>query len=293
MKPNHVLVFGGTSDALMLCEALAARGIHFTLSVATEEGKHSAKQFESNVILGRMDRSAMREFIQRNHVDYVIDAAHPYAQVLRLTIVVACEGIQCPVMRYERPSYELPSYERTSYEPRVTHSTLESATNEKSQAIHDSPLVIKATNVMDACRKITDSQQRVLLTTGSKDLETFKRMLRDKVLFARVLPVAEVISECNALGLGIENIIAMKGPFTRNMNRALYEMLQPDVVITKESGSVGGFGEKVEPCIELGIPCIVIERPKTTTINQYVSYQTNLSGCEELFDSWQQEACLV
>lgn len=283
MKPNHVLVFGGTSDALMLCEALATRGIHFTLSVATEEGKHSAKQFESNIILGRMDSSAMREFIQRNHVDYVIDAAHPYAQVLRLTIVVACEGIQCPVMRYERPSYE----------PQVTHSTLESATNEKSQSIHDSPLVIKATNVMDACRKITDSQQRILLTTGSKDLETYKRMLRDKVLFARVLPVAEVISECNALGLGIENIIAMKGPFSRNMNRALYEMLQPDVVITKESGSVGGFGEKVEPCIELGIPCIVIERPKTTSINQYVSYQTNLSGCEELFDSWQQEACLV
>ncbi|WP_165311449.1 precorrin-6A reductase [Vibrio ziniensis] len=283
MKPNHVLVFGGTSDALMLCEALAARDIHFTLSVATEEGKHSAKQFESNVILGRMDSSAMREFIQRNHVDYVIDAAHPYAQVLRLTIVVACEGIQCPVMRYERPSYE----------PQVSHSTLESATNEKSQSIHDSPLVIKATNVMDACRKITGSQQRVLLTTGSKDLETFKRMLRDKVLFARVLPVAEVISECNALGLGIENIIAMKGPFTRNMNHALYEMLQPDVVITKESGSVGGFGGKVEPCIELGIPCIVIERPKTTSINQYVSYQTNLSGCEELFDSWQQEACLV
>lgn len=283
MKPNHVLVFGGTSDALMLCEALATRGIHFTLSVATEEGKHSAKQFESNIILGRMDSSAMREFIQRNHVDYVIDAAHPYAQVLRLTIVVACEGIQCPVMRYERPSYE----------PQVTHSTLESATNEKSQSIHDSPLVIKATNVMDACRKITDSQQRILLTTGSKDLETYKRMLRDKVLFARVLPVAEVISECNALGLGIENIIAMKGPFSRNMNRALYEMLQPDVVITKESGSVGGFGEKVDPCIELGIPCIVIERPKTTSINQYVSYQTNLSGCEELFDSWQQEACLV
>ncbi|MFV0448882.1 MAG: precorrin-6A reductase [Vibrio sp.] len=274
MRPDHVLVFGGTSDALMLCEALAARHIHFTLSVATEEGKHSAKQFESNVILGRMDSSAMREFIQRNHVDYVIDAAHPYAQVLRLTIVVACEGIQCPVMRYERPSCN-------------------SSTFEDENCIEGPSLIIKASNVMDACRKISDNQQRILLTTGSKDLETFKRMLADKVLFARVLPVAEVISECNRLGLGIENIIAMKGPFTRNMNRALYEMLQPDVVITKESGCVGGFGEKVEPCIELGIPCIVIERPKTTSINQYVSYQTNLSDCEALFDSWQQEACLV
>ncbi|ENM5738119.1 precorrin-6A reductase [Vibrio mimicus] len=272
MKPNHVLVFGGTSDALMLCKALAERGIHFTLSVATEEGKHSAREFESNVILGRMDSTAMREFIQRNHVDYVIDAAHPYAQVLRLTIVVACEGIQCPLMRYERPSHDQLAV---------------------SKAVDDSPLVLKASNVMDACRKITDSQKRVLLTTGSKDLETFKRMLRDKTIFARVLPVADVISECNALGLGIDNIIAMKGPFSRNMNQALYKMIKPDVVITKESGSVGGFVEKVEPCIELGIPCIVIERPKTTSSNQYVSYLTHLSDCVELFDSWQQEVCLV
>ncbi len=272
MKPNHVLVFGGTSDALMLCEALTERDIHFTLSVATAEGKHSAKQYKSNLILGRMDSSAMRGFIQKNQVDYVIDAAHPYAQLLRKTIIEACEGIQCPVMRYERPSH-------------IRFADSASAL--------DSPLVIKVSNVMDACRKIAGSQKRVLLTTGSKDLATFKRMLRDKTLFARVLPVAEVISDCNALGLGIENIIAMKGPFSRAMNHALYEMIQPDVVITKESGSVGGFGEKVEPCIELGISCVVIERPKTTLISQYSSYQTNLSDCVALFDSWQQEACLV
>lgn len=272
MKPDHVLVFGGTSDALMLCEALAARDIHFTLSVATEEGKHSAKQFESNVILGRMDCSAMHRFIQQNQVDYVIDAAHPYAQLLRKTIIEACDGTPCPVMRYERPS----------------HVHFADAVSPL-----DSPLVIKASNVMDACKKITDRQKRVLLTTGSKDLATFKRMLRDKTLFARVLPVAEVISDCNALGLGIENIIAMKGPFSRAMNCALYEMIQPDVVITKESGSIGGFGEKVEPCIELGIPCVVIERPKATSVNQYSSYQTNLSDCVALFDSWQQEACLI
>ncbi len=264
--PKHVLVFGGTSDALSLCEALTERDVRFTLSVATEEGKHSAKRYADQVVFGRMDASQMREFIEVNGVDYVIDAAHPYAQALRLTIVVACESARCPVMRYERPS---------------SASSLES------------PLVIKAQNVIDACRKVTDSQKKVLLTTGSKDLESFKRMLRDKTLFARVLPVADVITECNALGLGIENIIAMKGPFTRNMNQALYEMIQPDVVITKESGQVGGFDEKVEPCIELGITCIVIERPKTTSINQYVSYQHDLASCIELFDSWKREACLV
>lgn len=266
MSPNHVLVFGGTSDALALCDALERRDIRFTLSVATEEGQHSAKRFADKVVLGRMDISQMRDFIEVNSVDYVIDAAHPYAQALRLTIVVACESIHCPVMRYERPS---------------AVSKLES------------PLIIKAHNVMDACRKVSEHQNKVLLTTGSKDLESFKRMLRDKTLVARVLPVADVIAECNTLGLGIDNIIAMKGPFTKNMNAALYEMVQPDVVITKESGQEGGFIEKVEPCIERGITCIVIERPQTTSINQYQSYLTDLDACAELFDSWQQEASLV
>ncbi len=266
MRPNHVLVFGGTSDALSLCAALEERDIRFTLSVATEEGKHSARRFADNIVLGRMDSSQMRDFITSNGVDYVIDAAHPYAQALRLTIVVACASIQCPVMRYERPS--------------------------PMNAV-SSPFLIKAQNVMDACRKVTEDKKKVLLTTGSKDLESFKRILRDKFIVARVLPVASVIAECNNLGLGIDNIIAMKGPFSKQMNLAMYEMIQPDVVITKESGHEGGFIEKVEPCIELGITCIVIERPQTTSIHQYQSYQTDLTACAEWFDRWQQEASVV
>jgi precorrin-6A/cobalt-precorrin-6A reductase len=266
VKPNHVLVFGGTSDALELCRLLEEKHIRYTLSVATPEGKHSAQSLLADVIYGRMGTEAMRDWISEHHVDYVIDAAHPYAQVLRQTIVVACSSLYCPVMRYERPS------------------TLDRI---------DSPSVIKASNVMEACRKIETHQQKVLLTTGSKELGAFKRMLPNKTLYVRVLPVVEVISECQQLGLGIENIIAMKGPFSKNMNHALYEMIQPDVVITKESGQAGGFSEKVEPCIALGIPCIVIERPKTTHIDQYISYQTNLEVCRSLFDRWQHEECSV
>jgi len=266
VKPNHVLVFGGTSDAVEVCRALEERGVRYTLSVATSEGKNSAHSLKSNVIDGRMGTEVMRNWITKNEVDYVIDAAHPYAQILRQTIVTACGPIQCPVIRYERPS---------------------------AAEVPDSPLVIRVSNVMEACRKIAPNHEKILLTTGSKELETFKRMLRDKVLYARVLPVAEVISECNALGLGIDNIIAMKGPFSQNMNRALYEMIQPDVVITKESGQAGGFSEKVGPCIERGIPCIVIERPKTTFIDQYASYQTSLEACIALFDSWQYQECSV
>jgi precorrin-6A/cobalt-precorrin-6A reductase len=32
-------------------------------------------------------------------------------------------------------------------------------------------------------------------------------------------------------------------------------------MITKASGAEGGYREKVQPCLDAGIPCIVITRP--------------------------------
>jgi len=78
-----------------------------------------------------------------------------------------------------------------------------------------------------------------------------------------VLPTSTVLAECEALGFGVEQIIAMKGPFDAELNRALYRACRCDLVITKESGAEGGYQEKVRPCLELGIPCIVIRRPHT------------------------------
>ena len=75
--------------------------------------------------------------------------------------------------------------------------------------------------------------------------------------------MGEVLAECEALGFGVEQIIAMKGPFDAELNRALYRACRCDLVITKESGAEGGYQEKVRPCLELGIPCIVIRRPHT------------------------------
>ncbi|PWI32247.1 precorrin-6A reductase [Vibrio albus] len=266
MKPEHVLVFGGTSDAVEICQALEACDVRYTLSVATPEGRHTAQCLNAPVIDGRLSERAMKEWITSHGVEMVIDAAHPYAQVLRQTILDACRPLECPVIRYERPS------------------TIESI---------DHPLIHRVSDVAQACKKIRGDQKKVLLTTGSKDLRAFCCQLPDTTLYARVLPTSGVIAECEEAGLGIENIIAMKGPFSQAMNHALYQMLQPDVVITKESGQVGGFTEKVFPCIELGIECIVIERPMKAQINQYADYLTNVEECVALFSHWKQQEYIL
>ncbi|MDW6005196.1 precorrin-6A reductase [Vibrio mangrovi] len=266
MSPNHVLVFGGTSDAVEICRMLEQYHIRYTLSVATPEGEAAAQSLTAPVIQGRMDSETMCAWIVEHRVDCVIDAAHPYAQILRETIVNAGMNSACPVIRYERP------------------------------ALHDfieHPLVIRVGSIAKACQRILPEQQKILLTTGSKDLALFSRLLTDKTLYARVLPTSGVVAECESLGLGSDQIIAMKGPFSAAMNHALYDTIQPDVVITKESGQAGGFAEKVAPCIELGMTCIVIERPPQLFAEHYAQTLHSVEACGALFYEWKQKECTL
>jgi precorrin-6A/cobalt-precorrin-6A reductase len=228
-------VFGGTSDAVKLCTLLEQQALDYSVSVASDVGRAVASELQGEILVGRMDAAAMTNWLAANSVSCVIDAAHPYAMVLRSNIQQACQTLAITLIRYERPS---------------------------ASGAMSHPLLHSVRSFEDACQLAAQFGKRLLLTTGSKDLARFQQCLPDKHLIARVLPTAEVIAQCESLGLGVDQIIAMKGPFSADLNRALYQFCQPDVVITKESGQEGGFQEKIAPCIDAGIACIVIERPK-------------------------------
>ncbi|MCA1922467.1 precorrin-6A/cobalt-precorrin-6A reductase, partial [Buttiauxella noackiae] len=156
-------------------------------------------------------------------------------ELLSQNITRACETVGVTLSRYQRRS-ELNDLEH--------------------------PLLHKVASLQEACAVASQFGPRVLLTTGSKELAAYQQGLPGKTLLARVLPTSEVIAECEALGLGVDNIIAMRGPFTAQFNAATYEFCSPDVVITKESGAEGGYLDKVNPALERGIPCVVVTRPQ-------------------------------
>jgi precorrin-6x reductase len=57
------------------------------------------------------------------------------------------------------------------------------------------------------------------------------------------------------------NIICMQGPFTKEMNMALLQMTGAKFLVTKDSGSIGGFEAKLAAAAELGREALVIARP--------------------------------
>lgn len=234
MNVGEVLVIGGTSDARMICQLLDDEGVKYTLSVATPTGQQLAGNIKGRVRCGRLELTQMADWLRENRTRWVIDASHPYAEVVSRNVVRACAMAGVVLSRYQRPE-QLEGFSH--------------------------PLLHFVQTIAQACGVAARFGERVLLTTGSKELALWRAGLPGKTLLARVLPVPDVIEQCVAQGFGVGEIFALCGPFSAEFNAAFYRQCRADVVITKASGAEGGYREKIQPCLDAGIPCIVITRP--------------------------------
>ncbi len=249
-----ILVLGGTSDSLKICDRLYEIGISdFVLSVVTEFGRDLAESHAQDIINGKMDKDGMVDYIIKNEVRQVIDATHPYAVEVSRNAMDACEETDIKYIRFERKSL----LDEVKYQGEYIVDTIE-----------------------EACAMIlgNDQWENVFIATGSKNLGTYVKLLKSKSLVARVLPTSEVIRNCEAMGLNADNLLAIKGPFSKDINVAMLKHAEVDVVITKESGFAGGFMDKIAACEELGIPIIIIKR-KT------IDYQRVVHDISEIEES--------
>lgn len=228
-----ILVLGGTSDSLKICEALNVLEMDYIVSVTTDYGKQLSLKVTEHILEGRMNEQQMQAFMKAKGIHLIIDATHPYAIEVSKNGMISAQALNIPYVRYERPSL------------------LEEVEDENLHVVKDTA---------EACALAAQIGQNIFLGTGSKTLGEFVKALPDKNIIARVLPTSEVIEECEALGLNPDHIIGMKGPFSEEMNALLYKEYHIDCMITKESGHEGGFLEKIRPCKSLGIRTIVIKR---------------------------------
>lgn len=232
-----VLVFGGTSEGRKLAEIFNANNRKCTICVATDYGEKLLPKSENvNVICGRMDCNEICMLLgEDNKYSYVIDATHPYASVISENARNACIKTNTAYLRLLRS---------------------ETGSNIYNDGIKIFPDALQAAKYLD---KTTG---RILLTTGSKELPVFCGEIRDKSrITARVLPSAKAIEACNNAGLEGKQIIAMHGPFSREVNIAIIKQTGAAFIVTKESGNAGGFQEKIDAARETGTEVILIKRP--------------------------------
>ena len=63
------------------------------------------------------------------------------------------------------------------------------------------------------------------------------------------------------LGFEGKNLIAMQGPFSKELNAAMLRQYDCRYLVTKDSGKAGGFEEKIQAATECGAIPVIIGRP--------------------------------
>lgn len=225
-------VFAGTAEGRALAEFLADQPVQTLVCVATAYGQTLLPEGQLEVMTGRLDEAQMQALFARRGFDLVVDATHPYAQAVTQNIRQACDDTRTPYLRLLRP---------------------------EGEAAEDGVYVEDAAA---AAAFLDTVEGNILLTTGSKELQAFAG-IRDfgSRVYARVLPMAESLRLCQEAGLAPAHILAMQGPFTKEMNLAMLRMTHSRYLVTKASGTTGGFPEKVEAAREAGARLVCIGRP--------------------------------
>ena len=238
-----ILVLAGTSEARMLIQHLAQKNIPHQGTVVSEYGAvllksvklKSVKEGEAGIHQGSLDEDGLTAYLKDQGITLVVDATHPYAVQASQTAMAAAKKVGVPYLRWEREQEEIPRHPQ----------------------IHEVDTLKEA-----ACWFVPG--QRVFSTLGSRQVGRLAQLAGEKqaYLLARVLPVRASLEACEAAGLRPEQIIAMKGPFSKALNRAMFADTKAQLVLTKESGEAGGFQEKIEVALELDMEVVVLRRPR-------------------------------
>lgn len=230
-----ILVIGGTSDSREIAEKLVKIGAPVLVSTATGYGAGLAAGYGIEVSQGRLDENQLRKFMASRGIKVLVDASHPYATEISFNSAAACAGLGIPYVRYARAEADIP-----------TGSVIE---------------VVK--DYLEAARRACAAGHTIIAATGGKTAGIFikEAVPKGRRIIFRIIPDPEAIKNLIEMGVSPGDIVAMQGPFSEEMNIALIRHYGADVMITKESGTAGGFMEKVAAAEKTGARLIVVRRP--------------------------------
>lgn len=214
------------------------------VSTATEYGGKLLENYKYKYLNNKpLDLNGLVKIFGEKHIDVLIDASHPYAVDVTENAIKACKHLNIEYIRYERPSCI------GDFKPNAK--------------------VVEIENYKELHEKMLHIQGNILDTTGSKNLQLMLDMELKNRIIHRVLPQAKVLEKCNSLGVKIEDIIAIKGPVSYDLNCAFIKDYNIKAMILKDSGIKGGTYDKIKACLDLDICAFVIDRKKMNYSNTF------------------------
>ena len=237
---KKIFLIAGTQDGRKLAELLSGKNFDVTASVVSDYGRKLLETCAGVKINDRpLDRDDLEKILRAEGFSCLVDASHPYAQNISANAIAATNSAKVLYVRYER-----------------------------AEVAFDYEKIFHVDSYEAAAVKASELGKNIYLTTGSRSLKVFVDWLKDCNLTVRILPTAEVLTQCERLGLTPKQIVAMQGPFSTALNVELFRHAGAQVIVTKNSGQIGGADTKLEAAKFLGLPVVMIDRPKISYPNK-------------------------
>ena len=231
-----IFIFSGTSEGRTLSKMLAAAGADVHVRVATEYGAEvMGFDDDIDVKVGSCGGAeGIANVIRENGYEIVVDATHPYALNITEHIKQACDATGAFYIRLKRNDSDT-----------------------------DSDRIVKVSTVQEAIDYLKDKDGNILASTGSKDIALYTQIPNYKErVTARVLSTIESVQKCAEYGFSGKNLICAQGPFSEDTNYATLKQIDAKYIVTKDSGTAGGYEDKVRAAMRAGATVVLIERPK-------------------------------
>ena len=231
---KKIFLIAGTEDGRKLADFLLQHGFDVTASVVSDYGRKLLANSAGLKINDKpLDRDELEKILLTENFDCIVDASHPYAKNISANAIDAAKVAQILYVRYERA---------------------------ESSFVYEK--IFPVENYEQAAVKARELGKNIFLTTGSRNLKIFVELLKDCNLTVRILPTADVLAQCENLGLTPKQIVAMQGPFSVALNVELFKHVGAEVIVTKNSGQIGGADTKLEAAKLLNLPVVMVNRPK-------------------------------
>lgn len=253
-----IFVIGGTREARELATKLAALGYGVVVSYATPYGAKMVDEGKDvRAVWGKLTPSRLRQIIEQYGVDMIIDASHPFATEITRMARNEARLMGLEYVRFYRKKTDFPQ----------------------------SSLIRVARSWQDAAKLAFSLGNIVFLTIGTKNLEWFVKEKKPyQRIIAKVLPTSEAIDICRENNIPMRDIIAMMGPNSCELIKALLKETDAEVLVTKESGFAGGVSEKIQAALDAGIPCVVVERPDEDEEGVFTEIHEVIEYVKEVFE---------
>lgn len=168
----------------------------------------------------------LAHFVRAEAITHVIDATHPFADIMSRNAIAACAETATPLIALVRPEWT-------------------ADTNDRWNPVPDLQSAVDALPIEPTC---------VFLAIGRQHLEPFTAKPQHRYLLRFVDEPNDAVPLPNA------KVIVARGPFTQQGDLALLSAESVSWLVTRNSGGAGARA-KIDAARLLGLPVVMIARP--------------------------------